>query len=85
MKFKLLVVVGKKLYKKANKRNRIRRKVVALFETLYSESRLPPYINCIIMVQHKDILYQTKKDLEMEILPKIKQLYLQMNSKPKVV
>jgi ribonuclease P protein component len=76
--FRCLVIVSKKIYKKSNKRNRIRRKIMALFEELNSQKRLPPYTKCAIRITHKHILHLTKDQLTSEILPTVNKLFIKL-------
>jgi ribonuclease P protein component len=73
--FQLLVVVSKKIYKKANKRNRIRRKIESVFENLKFQNRLPPHSACIVQVKDKQILFQSPEQIKQDILPDISKLY----------
>ncbi len=77
--FQLLIIVSKKIFKKANKRNRIKRKIIAIFEKLKFSNRLPPYLSCIIQVKNKNIILQTQIDIENELIPKIKDEYFKLN------
>jgi ribonuclease P protein component len=74
--FQLVVIISKKIYKRSNKRNRIRRKVMALFEELQVQHRLPPYTMCAIRITNKDILHLTKPQLQVEIVPTVQKLFL---------
>jgi ribonuclease P protein component len=73
--FQLLVVVSKKVFKKANKRNRVRRKIEAVFEDLKHKNRLPSGTSCIVQVKNKEVLLQDKNQIEQDILPKISDLF----------
>jgi ribonuclease P protein component len=76
--FQLLIVVSKKIFKKANKRNRLRRKISAVFEDLLAKNRLPPYTTCVVQVIKKDLLLAKPDEIQTEIIPEISKLYLQM-------
>jgi ribonuclease P protein component len=76
--FRCMVIVSKKIYKKSNKRNRIRRKIMALFEDLNSQKRLPPYTKCAIRITSKEILHLTKEELNGEILPYVNKLFIKL-------
>lgn len=54
-KFRLLVTVSKKVSKKANQRNRIRRKINHYFETWFKQKTLPNNLDMMIVVK-KNIL-----------------------------
>lgn len=73
--FQLLVVISKKVLKKANRRNRLRRKIQAIFEVLKSSNRLPLGIGCIIQVKSELGLKLKSEDLKQAILPKVTELY----------
>ncbi len=79
--FELLVVVSKKIYKKANKRNRIKRKIYAIFEELKTQDRLPSSVACIIQVKNKNILFQQKEEIKTDILPNVSILYKKLITK----
>ncbi|MBC7471676.1 MAG: ribonuclease P protein component [candidate division SR1 bacterium] len=80
--FRIAIIISKKIFKRANKRNRIRRKVMALFEQLKYNDRLPPYISCVIQIQNKNIIVQDNIQLHSQIVAKIGLLYIKM-LKPK--
>jgi ribonuclease P protein component len=79
--FKLLVIISKKIYKKANKRNRCKRKIYAIFESLHYTHRLPPATSCIIQITNKEILNSTLEQIREDILPQISQLYKKLSVK----
>ena len=83
LSFQLLVVVGKKVFKKANKRNRIKRKIYGIFDQLMKFNRLPNTISCIIQVNNKDILLQTEPDLKIHLTNSLSSLYLKLQPQPK--
>jgi ribonuclease P protein component len=76
--FRITVIISKKIFKRANKRNRIRRKVIALFQDLKYNDRLPPFISCIIQVQNKNVITQSVTQLQTEIIPEMSTLYTKM-------
>ena len=88
-KSKLLVIVSKKIYKKANKRNRLKRKINSYFTTnLDSFKNLN--LSCIIKVNAKEKLYQKQEDLnrDLQVLLesgkiKIKNFFSKKHSKPR--
>ena len=84
LNFQLLVVVSKKIYKKANKRNRIRRKIESIFESLKFENRLPPRSACIIQVKNKDILFHNQEEIKQDIIPEVSGLYTKSNTYKKI-
>jgi ribonuclease P protein component len=73
--FRITIIISKKIFKRANKRNRIRRKVIALFQELKYNDRLPPFTSCIIQVQNKNVISQTVAQLQTEIIPEMSTLY----------
>lgn len=73
--FRLLVIVSKKIYKKANKRQRLKRRIQGLFENLLRQHRLPPKTACVIQVQSKELLHKKPADLEAEIVPLVGELF----------
>ncbi len=80
LNFQLLVVVSKKIYKKANKRNRIRRKIESIFEDLKFQNRLPPRSACIVQVKNKEILFQSQEEIKEDVIPEISKLYSKSNT-----
>jgi ribonuclease P protein component len=76
--FRIAIIISKKIFKRANKRNRIRRKIIALFEHLKCNDRLPPYTSCIIQVQSKLIITKSNEELQSEIIPEMGILYTKM-------
>jgi len=74
-RFRLLVVVGKKIYKKANKRNLVRRRIHSIFEDLYAKNQLPPSTNLIIHVKSKQVIDLDYIQLKNNILSKTNKLY----------
>jgi ribonuclease P protein component len=76
--FKSLVVVSKKIYKKANKRNRIRRRIYGLFDELKHSGRLPPRIATILLIQNKDIISLSSEEMKTQILNPLSSLYAKM-------
>lgn len=81
--FRITIIISKKIFKRANKRNRIRRKVMALFEQLKYNDRLPPFISCVIQIQNKNIITQSNIQLHLEIIAKISLLYSKILIKQK--
>ena len=75
LNFRLLVVISKKVYKKANKRNRCKRKVYAMYESLKSNNRLPKNIDCIVQIQNKNLLNLKQDDLLDAVVKPVSQLY----------
>ena len=67
--FQLLVVVSKKIFKKANKRFRIKRRLAGIFNELKFDGKLPSGISCIVQVKNKEILFQDESVLKDDILP----------------
>jgi ribonuclease P protein component len=76
--FRIVIIISKKIFKRANKRNRIRRKVIALFEQLKYNDRLPPFTSCVIQIQNKNIITKTIDELQSEIIPEMSTLYTKM-------
>ena len=73
--FRIVVIISKKIFKRANKRNRIRRKINGVFEELKYNDRLPPFMSCVIQVQNKNIITQTNSLLKVELLPQLGSLF----------
>jgi ribonuclease P protein component len=73
--FKLLIVVSSKINKKANKRNRIKRKINAIFEKMNRERKLPSNVNCIIQVTSKEILFLNQEKIKKDIIENLQDLY----------
>lgn len=76
--FKLLVVVSKKISKRAHDRNRIKHKIHAIFELLYRDGRLPPSVSCVIQVSDKRIITMTSSEIRELLIPQISKLYGKM-------
>ncbi len=75
--FQLLVIVSSKISKRAVKRNRIRRRIVGLFERIEGEHKNLSYFTCVVQVKNKDILTQRTEVLENDILGTVKKLRLE--------
>lgn len=67
--FRLLVVVSKKIAKKANKRNFIKRRLIYIFEKLNSNKKLISSLDIMITVKNKDALKLTFVKIVDDILP----------------
>jgi ribonuclease P protein component len=76
--FRITIIISKKIFKRANKRNRIRRKVIALFQELKYNDRLPPFTSCIIQIQNKNVITKSITELKSEIIPEMSTLYTKM-------
>ncbi len=61
--FKFLVFVPKKVSKKAAKRHRIKRKVIAAIELISKNSHIPASVSCVIQVTNKNLLYKKVNSL----------------------
>ena len=68
--FRLLIIVGKKIHKRAVKRNSIRRRISAIFEKIKSENNLPSGRDCIILIKDKKILEEDILDSYEEYITK---------------
>lgn len=77
--FKLLVVISKKVLRRANKRNRLRRKVQSIFSKLDYQKRLPNNLNCIIQVKDAKLLELNLTEIENQILPAVRYLFQKLN------
>jgi len=73
--FRLLVIVPKKVYKKANKRNLVKRRIISIFEDLKFNNQLPSNVNLIIQVISKDIINLDYIELKDNILSSVINLY----------
>ncbi len=82
-KFKLLVIISKKVFKKANKRARLKRKIFAIFAKLYQQNRIPPNFICVIQVTNKNLLYKKLNDIYDELIPAMSRLFIQSVEKQK--
>jgi ribonuclease P protein component len=76
--FKLLIIVSKKISKRAHERNRIKRKIQGIFEPLYREGRLPPGVSCAIQIMSSEVIHMSSQDLKEYILPKVSTIYSKM-------
>jgi len=83
-KFKLLVVISKKVFKKANKRARLKRRISAIFEKIYQQNRIPPNLVCIVQVINKNLLYKKSNDIYDELIPTMSRLFIQSVEKQKL-
>jgi len=68
-KFRLLVVVSKKIAKKANKRNFLKRRIVYLFEKLKHSNKLPDNLDLMIIIKNKEVLDLQFAKIVDDILP----------------
>jgi len=83
-KFRLLVVISKKVFKKANKRARLKRRISAIFEKIYQQNRIPPNLVCIVQVINKNLLYKKSNDIYDELIPTMSRLFIQSVEKQKL-
>lgn len=83
-KFGLLIIVPKKVYKKANKRNRVRRRISGIFESLKFQGKLPNNFLCVVNVKNKDIINQKKEVLEADVLSNLAELYFKAHRQKEV-
>jgi ribonuclease P protein component len=81
--FKLLVVISKKVLRRANKRNRLRRKIQSIFSKLDYQQRLPNNLSCILQVKSPKLLQLGLTEMENEILPSVRKLFQNLASKTK--
>jgi ribonuclease P protein component len=82
-KFRSLVVVSKKISKRAVKRNRIRRIFNSFFVKLQGDGRLPSGIDVMILIKNKDILVEKVWDFYFEKVVEIITAPLLGNTPPK--
>jgi ribonuclease P protein component len=89
--FKLLVVVSKKVHKKANLRNRVRRRISAIFEKLNNSNRLPKNVSAIIQIKSPLLLLLSHDLLHEQVTSEVSKLYIQtlqkqtyLDKKPRV-
>lgn len=68
-KFRLLVVISKKIAKKANKRNLIKRRIIYIFEKLNSNLKLPNDLDLMITAKNSGVLKLTFEKIVDDILP----------------
>ena len=65
---RICVIVGKKIFKKANKRHRVKRKTLAVLKKLLDSKQFKLYyFNCVIQCLNKASLHQNFENLESEI------------------
>ncbi len=81
--FKLLVVISKKVLRRANKRNRLRRKVHSIFSKLNFQDRLPNNLSCILQVKSPKLLQLGLTEIENEVLPSVRKLFQNLANKTK--
>ena len=62
--FKLLVIISKKISKRANIRNKIRRRIQAIFENYKSQNLLSPNFSVAIQITNLEIISLTFLELE---------------------
>ncbi len=79
--FKLLVVISKKVLRRSNRRNRLRRKIHAIFSNLQFQDRLPNSLNCVIQVKDPKFLKLDLTEMENQILPTVRKLFQNLHSK----
>ena len=73
--FRLVVVVSKKISKRAHKRNRTERQIHAVFETLKHKGQLPPDISLVVQVRSNTILEVDFATLQKDLLDGVGKLY----------
>lgn len=76
--FQLLVVVSKKIFKKANKRNRVKRKIYAIFDRMLAGHHLPGNTSCIVQVIDQQAIQQRQDQLKTELTNILSSLYLKI-------
>jgi ribonuclease P protein component len=67
--FRLLVVVSKKIHKKACYRNLIKRRVVSIFENLKSKNLLNLNLDLVILTNNKTVLEAKFVDIFTDLMP----------------
>lgn len=82
-KFRVLCIVSKKIHKKANQRNKIRRRFIAIFQDLDFQNRLPPNLDLTIIIRTKEILTAKFEDYQ-KIVPKVAQFYKKLKFQNKI-
>jgi ribonuclease P protein component len=65
--FKVLIIVSKKISKKAHDRNKIKHRISAIIQELILESRPNKEFSIIVLAQSKDILTTRYSDLKVKI------------------
>ena len=73
--FRVVVVVSKKISKRAHHRNRTERRIHAVFERLKHKGQLPPNISLVVQVTNKAILSTDFSTLEKDLLDGVGKLY----------
>lgn len=76
--FKLLVVVSKKVHKRAHERNRIKRKVHQIFADLHRQGKLPPMTSVVVQATSKNIIERSQSQLRDELIPQVSKIYKKM-------
>ncbi len=74
-RFELLIVVSKKVFKKANLRNRIKRKISAVFIDLHTKKRLPSNISTIIQIKSPKLILLSTEELKKVLIEEVSKLY----------
>lgn len=81
--FRVLCIVSKKIHKKANQRNKIRRRFIAIFQELSSQNRLPPNLDLAIIIRTKDILTAKFEDYQ-KIVPAVSTFWQKLRLQNKI-
>ena len=67
--FRFCCIVGKKVYKKANKRHRLKRRILAIINKILDSKQFKLlYFNCVIQCLSKDAIRINSFDLELQVL-----------------
>ena len=73
--FRVVVVVSKKISKRAHHRNRVERRIHAVFEELKFKGQLPPEISLVVQVTNKAVLEADYETLKRDLLDGVGKLY----------
>lgn len=82
-KFRVLCIISKKIHKKANQRNKIRRRFITIFQQLDSQNRLPSNLDLTIIIRTKDILTAKFQDYQ-KIVPTVSRFYQKLRFQNKI-
>jgi ribonuclease P protein component len=90
-KFQLLVVISKKVFKRANMRNRLRRRTTGIFADLQHTNQLPKNIAVIINIKHQNMMKLSPIEMKNLLVEELMKLYvlslqkhLDLDKKPRV-
>jgi ribonuclease P protein component len=74
-RFRFLVVVSKKISKRSNVRNLIKRRTHAIFEKRFRDKSIPSGITIVVLTHNKKIIDTPFLNMEKELLDGVENLY----------